>query len=305
MAEACARLGSECWQLMTFMHVAFPAKEAAVEAGRSDRDRDRDRDEEGVGSVSLPEVSTERGRRGMQQAQGLDESKDDDICSPSISIESQTPVGSPARVDGGDGGDDGSVSDGGGRGNRGGFASSPLMRAFGTLGMFKLPTLVEEGGTEGATLQSRRPETASTYSSPFLSPSRDAEDEVRRSRTTSGDSSSSADSKVVVVGSGAKEVGVLRGPSSPARLVELPLAAAPAAAVSMLPPENSSSSSSSSPPAAAAAAAAAIGDSSTLRPTEAETAETAEAAGTEAPHPRERKYLPSFLKFLFARGGSA
>ena len=299
MAEACARLCSECWQLMTFMHVAFPAKEAAaVEAGRSDLDRDRDRDEQGVGSVSLSEVSTERGRRGMQQAQGLDESKDDDICSPSISIESQTPVGSPARVDG-DGGDGGSVSDGGG-GNRGGFASSPLMRAFGTLGMFKLPTLVEEGGTEGATLQSRRPETASTYSSPFLSPSRDAEDEVRRSRTTSGDSSSSADSKVVVVGSGAKEVGLLRGPSSPARLVELPLAAAPAAAVSMLPPENSSSSSSSSsssPPPPAA-----VGDSSTLRPTEAE---TAEAAGPEAPHPRERKYLPSFLKFLFARGGSA
>ena len=295
MAEACARLGSECWQLMTFMHVAFPAKEAAVEAGRSDRDRDRD--EQGVGSVSLSEVSTERGRRGMQQAQGLDESKDDDICSPSISIESQTPVGSPARVDG-DGGDGGSVSDGGGGGNRGGFASSPLMRAFGTLGMFKLPTLVEEGGTEGATLQSRRPETASTYSSPFLSPSRDAEDEVRRSRTTSGDSSSSADSKVVVVGSGAKEVGVLRGPSSPARLVELPLAAAPAAAVSMLPPQHSSSSSSSSSPPPPAA----VGDSSTLRPTEAE---TAEAAGPEAPHPRERKYLPSFLKFLFARGGSA
>jgi len=76
---------------MAFLYTIFPAKQDAAEGGDSQESQ-----EAGVDSISLLSGGAlDRTRRGRQQS--LDESKDDEVCSPSISIESQTPSGSPER----------------------------------------------------------------------------------------------------------------------------------------------------------------------------------------------------------------
>lgn len=98
MAASCECLGSECWHLMTFLYTFFPsAKQDAVE-GIDTVGVDSDSQEAGVDSVSLlSEGASESTRRGNRRQGSLDESKDDEVCSPSVSIESQTPTGSPER----------------------------------------------------------------------------------------------------------------------------------------------------------------------------------------------------------------
>jgi hypothetical protein len=81
---------------MTFLYTIFPAKQDAAEGGDSEVGADSESHEAGVDSISLLSGgASDRTRRGRQQS--LDESKDDEVYSPSISIESQTPSGSPER----------------------------------------------------------------------------------------------------------------------------------------------------------------------------------------------------------------
>lgn len=97
MAASCERLGSECWHLMTFLYTLFPAKQdAAIRVDSHEAGVDSDSHEAGVDSISLLSGgASDRTRRGRHQP--LDESKDDEVCSPSESVESQTPSGSPER----------------------------------------------------------------------------------------------------------------------------------------------------------------------------------------------------------------
>jgi hypothetical protein len=97
MAASCECLDSECWHLMTFLYKIFPAAKQDAAEGVDSVGVDSDSHEAGLDSVTLlSEGASDPTRRGYRR-QSLDESKDDEVCSPSVSIESQTPSGSPER----------------------------------------------------------------------------------------------------------------------------------------------------------------------------------------------------------------
>lgn len=172
--------------------------------------------------------------------------------------------------------------------------------------MFKLPALSEEEEGNGISLQCHHPECGDagdmSDSSPIMSiwdsRSRDngaGTDEARR-RTTSEESSSSVENKVVV----GKEVGFfrqgLRGPTSPARLIQ-PLvtissasaseAAAAASASTLSPPDTSP-----------------LGPEvdSTWHPSGAETEEGADRGKRASGENPTRQSLSSFVTGLLHRG---